>query len=207
MRESIDAYDLIKSGFANDIDDASAIYWTIQNAGGMDDVDLVKFVERMKTVRAAVMEDDGAKAEAHTMDVPTNARETILARLRKDLYEDYMALDTKDIAGGAITATQIRAAYEPMDDKADQYEYQICQFIKEILTLAGIEDTPTFTRSRLVNVQEEVNTVLAASQYLDSEYVTRKILTLLGDGEQADEVIARMDYEDYDRFNTGGESE
>lgn len=201
LRENIDAYDLIKSGFANDIDDASAIYWTINNAGGMDDVDLVQFVERMKTVRAAVVDDEKARAEAHTMDVPTNARETILNRLRKDLYEDYMALDTKEIAGGAVTATQIRAAYEPMDDKADQYEYQICQFIKGILELAGIEDIPTFTRSRLVNVQEEVSTVLQAAQYLDSEYVTRKILTLLGDGEQADEVLKRMDAESMARFN------
>ena len=201
LRENIDAYDLIKSGFANDIDDASAIYWTIQNAGGMDDVDLVQFVERMKTVKAAVVADDGASAEAHTLDVPVTARETILNRLRKDLYEDYMALDTKEIASGAVTATQIRAAYEPMDDKADQYEYQVCQFIKGILELADIEDMPTFTRSRLVNVQEEVDTVLQAAQYLDGEYVTRKVLTLLGDGEQADEVLKRMDAESMARFN------
>ena len=58
MKQNIDAYDLIKSGFANDLDDASMIYWTIQNAGGMDDIDLARFVERMKTVRAAVVDGD-----------------------------------------------------------------------------------------------------------------------------------------------------
>lgn len=201
IRESIDAYDLIKSGFANDIDDASFIYWTINNAGGMDDVDLARFVERMKTVHASIMDDDGASAEAHTVDVPVMARETILDRLRRDLYEDYMALDTKNIASGAITATQIKAAYEPMDDKADQYEYQVCQFLKGVLELAGVEDTPTFTRSRIVNVQEEINTVLASAEYLDSEYVTKKILTLLGDGEQAKEIIEKMNNEEYNRYN------
>lgn len=206
IREGIDAYDLIKSGFANDVDEASFIFWTIQNASGMDDIDLVQFVERMKTVKAAVIDDDGAKAEAHTLDVPTEAREAVLTRLRRDLYEDYMALDVKEIASGNITATQIRAAYEAMDDKADQYEYQICQFLKGIMELAGVEDNPTFTRSRLINVQEEVNTVLAAAQYLDEEYVTRKILTLLGDGEQAEEVLARMDAEGFGRF-TGDDSE
>ena len=40
LRSEIDAYDLIKSGFANDLDDASQIYWIVQNAGGLDDVDL-----------------------------------------------------------------------------------------------------------------------------------------------------------------------
>ena len=54
IRTQIDAYDLIKSGFANDLDDVSAIYWTLSNTGGMDDVDLAQFVERMKTVKALV---------------------------------------------------------------------------------------------------------------------------------------------------------
>ena len=75
-REQIDCYDLIKSGFANDLDDASMIYWTITNAGGMDDVDLAKFIERMKVVKAATVDgDDGVKAEAHTIDVPYQSRE------------------------------------------------------------------------------------------------------------------------------------
>lgn len=206
IRSEIDAYDLIKSGFANDIDDASQIYWTIQNAGGMDDIDLAKFVERIKTVRASVV-DDNAKAEAHTLDVPYNAREAILDRLEKDLYKDYMALNTEAIAGGAITATQIKAAYEPLNVKTDQYEYCVEDFIQGILTIVGIEDKPTFTRSRIVNVTEEVQVVLASAQYTDSEYVTRKVLTLLGDGDMVDDVLGRMDFEDFDRFNDEGESE
>jgi len=205
FRESIDCYDLIKSGFANDIDDASFIYWTLQNAGGMDDIDLVKFTERMHTLKAAVIDDDGAKAEAHTMDVPTEARSKILDILHRDMYNDYMALDVEHIASGAMTATQIRAGYEMMDDKADQYEYQVCQFISAILELAGIEDNPTFTRSKIINVQEEVNTVLAASQYLPSEYVTKKIVTLLGDGDQTEEILAMMEAEDFDRLNDDSE--
>ena len=204
IRTEIDAYDLIKSGFANDLDDASQIYWTIQNAGGMDDVDLKKFLDRMKTVKAAVVEDEGARAESHTIDVPYNAREALLDRLRKDLYDDYMALDTKEIASGAVTATQIRAAYEPLDNKVDQYEYCVKEFLQGILDVLGIEDSPTFTRSYLVNTQEEISTLLQAAQYLDDEYVTRRILTLLGDADKADEVIQAMEDYDYKRM-TGNE--
>lgn len=200
IRTEIDAYDLIKSGFANDLDDASQIYWTIQNAGGMDDVDLKKFLDRMKTVKAAVVEDEGARAESHTIDVPYNAREALLDRLRKDLYDDYMALDTKEIASGAVTATQIRAAYEPLDNKVDQYEYCVKEFLQGILDVLGIEDSPTFTRSYLVNTQEEISTLLQAAQYLDDEYVTRRILTLLGDADKADEVIQAMEDYDYQRM-------
>lgn len=203
IREQIDAYDLIKSGFCNTVDEASMIYWTIQNAGGMDDIDLKKFVERMKVVHAAVVDDDGAKAEAHTIETPYESREKLLDRLRKDLYEDYMALDIKDIANGAATATQIRAAYEPLNSKADDYEYCVVDFIKGILALAGIDDNPTFTRSTMINTSEEIDNILKAATYLDSTYVTEKILSILGDGDKTEEVLARMDADEIERTRFG----
>ena len=203
LREQIDAYDLIKSGFCNTIDEASIIYWTINNAGGMDDVDLATFVERIKTVHAAIVEDTGATAESHTLEAPYQGRETLLDRLESDMYKDYMALNVDEIKGGANTATQIRAAYEPMNNKADQFEYCVIDFINGILEVAGIDDKPTFTRSYLINTQEEIATVLQAATYLDDEYVTRKILTLLGDADKAEEVLQAM--EDYDYKRTMGE--
>lgn len=203
LREQIDCYDLIKSGFANDVDDASQIYWTIQNAGGMDDVDLAKFVERMKTVKAAAIMEDGAKAESHSMEVPYASREALLDRLMKDLYKDAMALDTENIVSGATTATQIRAAYEPLDSKCDEFEYCIHDFLDGILSVAGIEDeTPTFTRSTVMNVQEEIQTVISAATYLEDEYITRKILTLLGDGDKADEMLKKMDADELKRLSS-----
>lgn len=203
MQEQIDAYDLIRSGYCNTIDEASFIYWAIQNAGGMGDIDLVKFVERMKTLHAGLVEDSEAKAEPHQLEAPYQGREALLDRLEKDMYRDYMALNTDDIKGGAVTATQIRAAYEPMNSKADEYEYCIDEFLAGILQLAGIEDTPSFVRSVLVNTQEEISALVSASSYLSSSYLTRRILTLLGDGDKAEEVLAEIDGEDLDRI--GGE--
>lgn len=205
LREQIDAYDLIKSGFCNTIDEASFIYWTINNAGGMDDVDLAKFVERMKTIHAAVVDDTGASAQANSLEAPHEGREALLDRLKRDLYDDYMALDVDAIKGGANTATQIRAAYEPMNNKADQFEYCVIDFLNDILATAGIGDEPTFTRSYLINVQEEVTTVLQAAQYLDGEYVTRKILTILGDADKAEEMLERINADELDRFSANSE--
>ena len=188
LREQIDCYDLIKSGYANNVDEGSLIYWTLNNAGGMSDVDLAEFVQKMKTLKAAAV-DDGAQAESHQLEAPYQSREALLAKLRSDLYEDAMALDTKNIADGAVTATQIRAAYEPLNSKTDQYEYCVREFIKGILEIAGIEDEPVFTRSIIVNSQEEIQLVLQSAQYLDEDYGTRKILTLLGDGDLAEQVL------------------
>lgn len=202
IREQIDVYDLIKSGFANDLDDASQIYWTIQNAGGMDDIDLVKFLDRMKTVKAAVVEDSGAKAEAHTMEVPYQSRETYLNMVSKDLYRDAMALDTEEIAGGAVTATQIRAAYEPLNSKTDEFEYCVHEFLDDVLAIAGIpEDKATFTRSMLINKSEEIDSVMKSATNLPPDYVTRKIVTILGDGDMANELVEQMHADELARMN------
>lgn len=209
MRENIDCYDLIKSGFANTVDEASMLYWTISNAGGMDDVDLVKFIEHMKTVKAAVVEDDGARAEAHTLDLPYQSREAILDRLESDMYRDSMAFNPNEVIGGANTATQIKAGYEAPDDDADEFEFQLIEFLNGILTLAGIDDEPTFTRSRIVNTQEEISTLLQAGEYLPGDYITEKVVTLLGDVDKVDEILTMIDEESarrFDAWQTMGES-
>ena len=200
-REQIDCYDLIKSGFANDLDDASMIYWTITNAGGMTDVDLAKFIERMKIVRAAVVDggESGTKAEAHTIDVPYQSREAYLARLEKDLYKDAMALDTEQIAAGQVTATQIEAAYEPLNEKTDEFELCIHEFINGILSIAGIEDTATFKRSQIVNRAEETTMILQAAEYLDDETVLRKLPFLTED--EIEGILRRKDAEEVERYS------
>lgn len=199
LREQIDCYDLIKSGFANTVDEASIVYWTLTNAGGMDDVDLAKFVEKMKTIHA-VRIDDPVQAESHTIDAPYESREALLDRLENDMYKDAMALNTYNIAGGSATATEIRAAYEPLNSKTDDFEYCVGEFIDKILDLAGIEDEYSFTRSYVINVNEEITSVLQAANYLGSDYVTEKVLTILGDVDKVEKVKKNMETDDISRF-------
>lgn len=201
LREQIDCYDLIKSGFANTVDEASYVYWTIQNAGGMDDIDLAKFVERMKTLHAAVIDEDGATAQSHQQDAPFESREALLNRLDKDLYRDAMALDVESIASGAATATQIRAAYEPLNAKCDDFEYCVREFIQSLLELTGIDSEVSFTRSMIVNVAEDISNIIQASNYLSPDYVTKKILDILGDGDQAEDMLKEMSENELNTFN------
>lgn len=209
LREQIDCYDLIKSGFANTVDEASIVYWTIQNAGGMDDVDLAQFVERIKTVHAAAV-DDEAQAQSHTQEAPYASRMALLDKLDRDLYRDAMALDTENIAGGATTATQIKAAYEPLNSKTDDFEYQIINFINKILQLIGVDDTPTFTRSLIVNTSENIQNVIQCAQFLPRDYIVGKLLDVLGDGDKVDDIIKQLDEETTERLaevyeGTGGQ--
>lgn len=205
-REQIDCYDLIKSGFANNVDEASLIYWTITGAGGMRDMDLAKFVERIKTVHAASV-GDGQEVASHSVEAPYNSREALLDRLRNDLYDDFMALDVKHIASGSVVTAQIEAAYQPLDIKANKYEYCVLAYLRGILAVLGIEDTPTLTRSKIINTQEQISTVLQCAEHLDEEYITKKILELLGDGDKTEEVMKRKDAEDMARISVSASNE
>ena len=205
LREKIDGYDLIQSGLANDLDDMSQIYWVLENAGGMDDVDLARFIERLKTVKAATMEDDGARAEAHTVEVPYQARMTALADLRDSLYRDAMALDTDRISAGNVTATAIEASYENLTLKCDGFEDCIFDFINGLLNLIGVDDAPTFKRSKIINMNEDTQMILTAAQYLDDETILKHLPFLNID--EVDEILKRVDEEELDRMAAEEEPE
>lgn len=203
LQEKIDAYDFILNGWEDDLDNAQ-LYWIIRGAGGMDDPDLIKFLDRLRTVKAAAPED-GQDVQPVTVNLPVEARERLLERLEKQLYRDSMMMNPEDIASGSVTATQIRAAYERQNVKADQFEYCVIDFLDGIMALAGVEDNPTFTRSVIVNQSEEVQTLVQAANFLGSEYVTRKILTILGDGDKADEVLKAITAESMEKMAMAAE--
>ena len=204
---TIDAYDLMVSGLINNVSEGEFIYWVLKNCEGMNENDDAKFVEQLKLTHVAHANgDDGAGVESHKVDVPFEASEAALDVLRKQLFDDFMALDVKELASGEKTATEIRAAYEPLNQKTDDFEYQVTAFILGILELAGIEDEPTYTRSQNANQGEIIETVLSAAEYLDDEYMTKKILTALGDADEVDEVMNRKIADAAARYtNTGGE--
>ena len=200
IRESIDCYDFVKSGLANEIDDTSGIYWVLKNSGGMDDVDIARFLDRMRTLRASVVDsDDGGGAEAHTLDVPYQAREAMLTRLRNDLYEDFQLVDMEKIMSGNLTATAIRMGYQNQDDKCGDFEYCIRDFIGKLLALLGIDDTPSFRWNRIANQLEETQMVLTAATYLDDEAVLRHLPWLTP--EEVDDILERRDAENMERLD------
>ena len=145
MKASIDSFDLIRSGFANDLTDCSEIYWLIENCGGMTDEDLSRFRDKLKIMHIAEVDGDaGAKATPYTQDVPYAARQTYLDMIRAGIYEDFGGLDVHTIAAGA-TNDHIDAAYQPLDE------------------------------NRISNEMEQTQMVLSAAQFLDDETILNKL--------------------------------
>lgn len=205
-RETLDAYDLMVSGLVNNTDEGNLIYWVLKNCNAMDEEDDAAFIEQLRRTHVAHANgDDGVGIEHHTVEVPVDASEAAISRLRSQLFDDFMALDVKEIAGGAVTATQIRAAYEPLNEKTSGFEYQVTDFLRKILALAGVDEDPTYRRDTIVNQSEELANVLQAAEYLDPDTITRQICGILGLIDNADEIIAKRKEDEIGRF-TGREA-
>lgn len=198
LRESIDAYDLIKSGLANDVQDCAEIYWIVENAGGMTDADLQRYIDRLKLTHvASANTEDGGDIKPYVQEVPYAARKEVLTTIKADMYEDFGALDVHTVAAGA-TNDHIDAAYQPMDEEADEFERHIREGIMDLLALQGIEDTPIFTRNRISNLKEQVEVVAMEAEWLDEETVLRKLPNVTPD--EVAEILARKDAEAADRM-------
>lgn len=202
MQQAIDSYDLIRSGFANDLSDCTQIYWLIKNAGGMSEEDLNRFRHRLLRHVASVNAEDGGDVQAHTVEIPYEARCRYLSDLRNGIYEDFGALDVHAMRSGNLTATEIRAAYEPLDEAADDFEMQIISAVRGILSLAGVTDdtaVPIFKRARISDMEAQANIVLAEAEYLDARTVLEKLPNITPD--EVEKILQRRADEDLLRYS------
>ena len=198
---TLDAFDLLNSNLVNNLDEANYIYWVLTNCGGMDEMDDAKFIEQLKTTHVAHADgDSGATAEAHTIEAPYQASESAIQTIQRRLYEDFMCLDVNSLSAANKTATEIKAAYQPLDSKCDMYEYCVIEFVQKILELAGIDDKVTFTRSKVANKSDEINTLIAAQAYLDDETIVEQVCQILGIADKTDEIIRKRRTEEQSRF-------
>lgn len=198
LRRHIDVYDLNLNGIANDLSD-EIIFWILQGAAGFDDVETMQFINKIRSQHVADIPPD-SEVQPVPVNPPIEGKSALLSRLEHDIYKIFSALNIDEIKGGAITATQIRAAYEDFNHVTDDYETQISTFLDSLLDLIGVEDTPTFTRSLLINVEETSSIVLQSAQHLSDEYVTKKILELLGDGDKFEMVQNQKQAEQMSRL-------
>lgn len=195
----IDAYDLVRSGYANDLEDCAEIYWIVNNASGMDSTDLARFRSKLKLNHVATVDDENSSVVPYTQDIPTTARIQFLDLIKQSIYEDFGGLDVHTIQASS-TNDHIEAAYQPLDEEADDFELQIIKFIHNLLALLDIEDDPIFKRNRISNQKEQTEMILSAAEYLDDETVLTKLPFISVD--EVTEILKKKDKQDELKFNS-----
>lgn len=175
LKSAIDAYDLIQSGFANDLQDCAQIYWLIGGASGTTDAAAKKFRETLLFQHIGVVDTDNSTVTPYTQEVPYEARKVFLENLRANIYEAFGGFDIRQVVSGDRTATEIEASYNAMDEEADAFETRVTRFIRQVLTLVGIDDMPEYKRNRIANQLEQTQMIVMAAEYLSTRAVLEKL--------------------------------
>ena len=197
LKPLIDAYDMVISGFANDLKDCAQIYWLISGALCMSEPDKRQLLDRLILQHMAVIDGENSSITPYTQEIPYNARQEALKQLRNQMYENFGGFDVHTVEAGA-TNDHIEAAYWPMDEEADAFEYQLIIFIRQILDMMGIDDTPIFVRNRISNQKEQTEMILEARDILDKQTILEKLPWITVD--EIDEILERDDAQTFGRF-------
>jgi SPP1 family phage portal protein len=92
IKAMVDDYDLQVSDSSNTIADLADAVWALVNYGGQD---LGEFRRNLKQKKVIPLDVDGS-ATPHTLDIPSEARNSHLKRLKEDIYSLGQGVDTMD---------------------------------------------------------------------------------------------------------------
>lgn len=210
-RDTIDALDIARSTSVNHVE-SDTLYWLFEGLQGMDKFDIVKAIADLRRIHGLATPPAGSDARItpHTVQAPFEGLHTTIEEVRRQLNSDFAVFDPQLIAAsGNATATQIRAAYDPLNVTTNVFELEhLIPYVSQILELAEIDDDFSFKRDAITNRQEEMQTLIMLAPYLDAEYVRKAGMTILGDADRFEEVTRRMDADAAARLaNAGAEGE
>lgn len=196
IKNKIDLYDTILSDFGDNLERTNDIYWVLNNYGGStkEIAAMIRMMEELKVVRNQSDGMQSSSAEPKTFEVPYQARQTALDLLRRELYSDFMALDMNELTGGSLTNVAIQAAMTNLNLKCDRYEWQVFDFVQQVLELAGIEtESIRFVRQTIANKSEIMDDIYKAASDLDIR--TRLKLNPYIMQEEIDNIVANREAE------------
>lgn len=157
----IDAFDIVVSGYVNDVMDIQEVIYILENYGGTDLNDFIKDLKRFKTVSVGDDGIDGAKGDLRTLtiDIPVEARNSLLEFLKKQIYTAGQALSRDVTSVGNASGQTLKFFYRDLDLKVGDKEVEFTAGFRELVrVIAEYKHIPikgaigvTFTRNRISN--------------------------------------------------------
>jgi len=171
----IDDYDMVNCGLSNNIqDNAEAIYIV----KGYEGDNLDELQHNLKTKKIVGVDTEGGM-EAHTVDIPFQARKEKMEIDEKNIYKFGMGFNSAQIGDGNITNIVIKSRYALLDLKCDKFEKQLRKFLKQIIRVV------------LSEINEKNGTAYTETDvYFD---LTREVMTNALDNATIEKTVAETE--------------
>jgi len=116
IKRYIDAYDAVTSGFLNDIKDIQTAVWILK---GYEGTDLSEFMQNLIKFKAIKLDaDEHAGAEPERLEIPVEARKTMLELLDNKIYSIGQGVDLNKLVDNT-SGVALKILFTGLDMKAN----------------------------------------------------------------------------------------
>ncbi len=173
IKQLIDSYDKVFSGFINDLEDIQELIFILTNYGGEESSSL-EILKEMKHSKLLQVDSDGADDKSGistlSIEIPVEARKEFLTITRKAIFEQGMGIDPDPQNFGNSSGVALRYLYSLLELKAGMMETEFApsfsRLVKAILRFYGRKADAvkqTWTRT-FVNNDTELADIASKSQ-------------------------------------------
>lgn len=183
-KDLIDIYDKVMSGYANDLEDIQQLIYILENYGGTDLKTFLNDLKRYKTIKTQTT-TSGTKGGVSTLsiDIPVEARNSILEILKKQIYESGQALQQDSENFGNASGVALKFFYRKLELKAGltqiQFEKGFNELIRAIMRYLNISDydtrniIQTWTRNMISNDLENAQIAAESKDIISDETIVK----------------------------------
>lgn len=184
IKELIDAYDKVFSGFLNDLEDIQELIFIVTNYGGDAD-NALQILQEMKTKKIINVESEGAddKSGVSTLaiEIPVAARKEMLDITRKAIFEQGMGIDPDPQNFGNSSGVALQYLYSLLELKTGmmetEFEVSFNRLARAILKFYGKTSEKleqTWTRTSVTNDSEMADIAQKSKGVISDETIVRK---------------------------------
>lgn len=205
IKRLIDIYDKVYSGFINDLDDIQELIFVLSGYGGTDLNGFLQDLKRFKTIKVDGDEGSNPGVSTLSIEIPIEARKTVLDITRKAIFEQGQGVDPQPEAFGNASGVALKYLYSLLELKAGlmetEFKLAFGEFIRAICKYLNTECKTiiqTWTRSAIQN-DVELATIAAQSKGVISDKTILKNHPWVEDADQEEKQIKKEQQEAADK--------
>lgn len=184
-RDLIDIYDKVMSGYANDLEDIQQLIYILENYGGENLKEFLGDLKRYKTIKTETGADGKTNGGLKTLsiEIPVEARNSILEILKKQIYESGQALQQDTESYGNASGVALKFFYRKLELKAGltqiEFEKGFAKLVRAIMKSLKIADwktktiTQIWTRNMISNDLENAQIAAESKDTISDESIVK----------------------------------
>lgn len=176
IKDLIDAYDKVLSGYINDLEDIQQVFMILKGYEGENLDEFKKMLQRYKIIKLESDDEIQGDLEMQSIQIPYEARNSLLDLLRKRIFEDGQGIDPDPQNFGNSSGVALKHLYDNLELKSSQIEMYFRPAIELLVQAIARHNnfTPeyinqTWTRNIPVDEEATVNMVRNLEGLLSKE--------------------------------------